>query len=268
MATKISWTNATWNPTVGCSRVSPGCTACYAVSVAHRAMQPAHKGLTVRSSDTPMGADWTGEVRLLPERLQVPLRRRKPTLWFVDSMSDLFHKDVPEAFIGAVWGTMAHCPQHRFQILTKRPQRMADVLTLASWARHSVEMDVPWPLPNCWLGTSIESDRYTFRANHLRATPAAVRFLSLEPLLGPLPSLDLSRVDWVILGGESGPGARRMDAGWAVDLIAQCREAGVAVFFKQAGSVLARELGLSGKGEAFDELPPELQVREWPEGAS
>ncbi len=236
-ATTIEWTEETWNPTVGCSRVSPGCDSCYAIGVAHRAMQPAHEGLTIKR---PGGrTDWTGVVRCLPERLDVPLRRRKPTTFFVDSMSDLFHPDVPLPFLNQVVVTMANAPQHTFQVLTKRPQRMAKyfrALLVASpaWLRA---------MPNVWLGTSIESDRYAFRADHLRATPAAVRFLSLEPLLGPLPSLDLSGIDWVIVGGESGPGARPMHPDWVRDIRDRCVAAGVPFFFKQWGGWAPVEWG-------------------------
>lgn len=222
----IEWTDETWNPTVGCSRVSPGCDHCYAIGVAHRAMQPAHEGLTIKRKGEP--TDWTGEVRLLPDRLDVPLRWRKPRRVFVDSMSDLFHRDVCSHFIGSVFRTMARCPQHTFQVLTKRPQRMC------AWVNANNEITVP-TLPNVWLGTSIESDLYTWRADHLRATPAAVRFLSLEPLLGPLPSLDLTGIDWVIVGGESGPGSRPMHPTWVRDIRDRCTDAGVAFFFKQWG---------------------------------
>lgn len=230
-ATTIEWTEETWNPTVGCSRVSPGCDGCYAISVAHRAMQPAHEGLTIKRPGE--RTDWTGVVRCLPERLEVPLRRRRPTMFFVDSMSDLFHPDVPDEFLLKVWGKLAVTPRHTYQILTKRPQRMADFMRAAveRWGDGSLTI-----LRHVWLGTSIESDRYAFRADHLRATPAAVRFLSLEPLLGPLPSLDLTGIDWVIVGGESGPGARPMHPDWVRDIRDRCVAAGVPFFFKQWGA--------------------------------
>ena len=264
--TGIEWTQRTWNPTVGCSRVSPGCDGCYAIGVAHRAMQPAHQGLTIVTDG---GPDWTGDVRRLPERLTIPLQRRPPTTWFVDSMSDLFHPGVPNEFITQVWAVMAQAERHTFQVLTKRPQRMASFVTdrcrcipetgshvdgvhlrsAMSWAGtpgspdhvpgvdgHAVYHQRPWPLSNVWLGTSIESDRYTWRADHLRDTPAAVRFLSLEPLLGPLPSLDLTGIDWVIAGGESGPRARPMHPNWVRDIRDRCADAGVAFFFKQWGA--------------------------------
>jgi protein gp37 len=254
--TAIEWTDETWNPTVGCSRVSPGCDNCYAIGVAHRAMQPAHEGLTIR---TEHGTDWTGEVRCLPERLGTPLHWRKPRRVFVDSMSDLFHPEVPDDFVLDVFTTMARTPQHTYQVLTKRPQRMAAIVDRICW--HDVAYpdgifaaDGSWntpdmsgavaylsdgegelPLENVWLGTSIESDRYAWRADHLREAPAAVRFLSLEPLLGPLPSLNLTGIDWVIVGGESGPGARPMHPAWVRDIRDRCADAGVAFFFKQWG---------------------------------
>ena len=227
MSSDIEWTDETWNPTVGCSKVSPGCDGCYAIGVAHRAMQPAHEGLTIRRpGERP---DWTGEVRCLPDRLDTPLRWRKPRRIFVDSMSDLFHAAVAAGFIAQVWETMAATPQHTYQVLTKRPQRMRQALCTPSIVGHD-------PLPNVWCGTSIESDRYAFRADHLRATPAAVRFLSLEPLLSPLPSLDLTGIDWVIVGGESGPGARPCQPDWVRDIRDRCEAAGVAFFWKQWGA--------------------------------
>lgn len=219
---KIEWTDATWNPVVGCAKVSPGCDNCYAISMSRRIEatgNEAYQGITTDD-------DWTGLVKCLPERLDQPLRWQRPRRVFVNSMSDLFHPDVPGEFIHDVWATMAAAQQHQFQILTKRPQRMA----------HEVgSMDWP-PLPNVWLGTSIESDRYTFRARHLAETPAAIRFLSLEPLLGPLPSLDLDGIHWVIVGGESGPGARPMHPNWVMDIRDQCLDEGVAFFFKQWGA--------------------------------
>jgi protein gp37 len=245
----IEWTDETWNPTVGCSKVSPGCDGCYAINVAHRGLTPAHQGLTIkRPGERP---DWTGEVRQVPDRLHSPLLWRKPRRIFVDSMSDLFHPEVPVEYIEEVLAVAAASPRHTYQILTKRPQRMREVLDapmrggmVAGAAQqrgltHMLEripMSEWWPLRNVWLGTSIESDRYAFRADHLRATPAAVRFLSLEPLLGPLPSLDLTGIDWVIIGGESGPGARPMHPEWVRDIRDRCVEAGVAFFFKQWGA--------------------------------
>lgn len=238
-STKIEWTEATWNPLVGCKAVSPGCDHCYAAREASGRLRtlPAYAGL---ASD----GVFTGEVRCLPERLDQPLRWKRPRRIFVNSMSDLFHPDVPDAYIVEVFDTMGAASQHIFQVLTKRPQRMRSWTERASvghYRRPDGAIDVfpqtvdDLPLPNVWLGTSIESDRYTFRADHLRQTPAAVRFLSCEPLLGPLPSLDLQGIDWVIVGGESGPGARPMHPEWVTEIRDRCLEQKVAFLFKQWG---------------------------------
>jgi protein gp37 len=232
--TKIAWTSETWNPTVGCSRVSPGCTRCYAVDVAHRQLQDAHVGLTIRrDGERP---DWTGEVRCLPDRLTIPVRWQTPRRVFVDSMSDLFHPKIPLGFFAEVWDVMVVTPIHTYQILTKRPQRIARTLGPDGIGFYAVEGAVPCPQPNIWLGTSIESDSFTRRAEALRTSPAAIRFLSLEPLLGPLPSLDLTGIDWVIVGGESGNGARPMHPDWARDIRDRCTRAGIPFFFKQWGA--------------------------------
>jgi protein gp37 len=223
--TSIEWTDRTWNPTVGCTAVSPGCEGCYAAATAHRGLTEAHRGLTVHTEGR---TEWTGEVRCLPERLDIPLRETKPARWFVDSMSDLFHPVVSDEFISQVFDVMAQAHWHTFQLLTKRPQRMAQMLS--RWDDRG-----SGPLPNLWVGTSIESDRFMWRANHLRGTPAAVRFLSLEPLIGPVPSLDLTGIDWVIVGGESGRRARPMHPDWVREIRDRCGDAGVAFFFKQWG---------------------------------
>ena len=319
--TTIEWCDRTWNPTVGCSRVSAGCDHCYAMSVAHRAMQPAHAGLTKlrpKSAQRP-GVDWTGVVRLLPERLGEPLRWRKPSRVFVDSMSDLFHPAVPFEFIAAVFGVMAACPRHTFQVLTKRPERAREFFAwmdahphgdggcgggpgAAMWKslsecgadlpgmdtddeRLGHAVDRPWPLPNVWLGTSVEdqasADR---RIPELLMCPAALRFVSYEPALG---FVDFSRwvhiptvvdpfpLDWIIVGGESGPGARPFDIGWARSVIDQARDTGCKVFVKQLGAQPV-EVGssdggaapvqlLDPKGGDPSEWPEDLRVREMPE---
>ncbi len=284
MASKIEWTDDVWNPTVGCSRVSEGCDRCYAMTLAHRGMTPAHRGLTVM---TDHGVDWTGEIRPVPDRLDQPLRWKRPRRIFVDSMSDLFHPDAlklmvpepwPHPFLADVFATMVAAKQHSFQVLTKRPRVAAAVLSEPHFALdvnalllqggHEVMpggmSHQVWPA-NIWGGVSVELDKYMFRVDQLRAAPYSIRFLSLEPLLGPLPSLDLTDIDWVIVGGESGPGARRMSLRWALDIKAQCRAAGVPFFFKQTGSVLARELGLSAsKGDDIAEWTPGLQCHEYP----
>ena len=247
---KIEWTDATWNPVVGCSKVSPGCDNCYAISMSRRIEatgNEAYQGTTTED-------DWTGLVKTLPERLDQPLRWRRPRRVFVNSMSDLFHPDVPYDFLWQVFAVMGMAREHQFQVLTKRPQRMGVLGDKLSYGRvwraardlglEGVEErfdpdlrdDDGWPLPNVWLGTSIEDNKYAFRANFLRYTPAAIRFLSLEPLLGPLDQLDLDGIDWVIVGGESGPGARPMHPDWVRDIRDRCVEAGVAFFFKQWGA--------------------------------
>ena len=244
--TAISWTESTWNPVVGCTHTSPGCDHCYAVRDGVRLQHlPAYTG-------TIAGRDWTGVVRCLPERLDQPLRWKRGRRIFVDSMSDLFNPSVPDAFIAQIFEVMAYARQHTFQILTKRPQRMASLLRY--WADRGwcfgeeapgVGVTRPsahggfgdtLPLANVHLGVSIESDAYTWRADHLRKTPASVRFLSLEPLLGPPPSLDLTGIDWVIVGGESGPDARPMHPDWARDVRDRCVAAGIPFTFKQWGT--------------------------------
>lgn len=252
--TGIEWTDATWNPLAGCEHASPGCDGCYAAREAAGRLSghPVYAGLAVRNAGpTPhvvsAGRLWdgqarfTGEIRLLPERLDQPRRWRKPRRIFVNSMSDLFHPDVPEHFIRDVFATMADCPQHTFQVLTKRPQRMGTILRSPAfwfdvWADRPGR--IPTYLPNVWIGSSIESDRYTFRADHLRRTPAAVRFVSAEPLLGPLPSLSLDGIGWLIAGGESGPQARPTHPDWVRDLRDRCIIGGTEFLFKQWGEWL------------------------------
>lgn len=260
MTTRISWTDETWNPTVGCSRVSPGCDGCYAIGVAHRGMQEAHVGLTVKRPGE--RADWTGEVRCLTDRLDTPLRWRRPRRVFVDSMSDLFHPDVPAWFIESVWSTMAKTPQHTYQVLTKRPQRMA------FWTHGHYHRNRVGVLPNVWLGTSIESEKYAWRVGRLQATMAAVRFVSAEPLLGSLADLDLADVDWLIIGGESGPQARPFDLAWARELIGAARDHGAAVFVKQLGTEWAIENGHGRtNGDEPEHWPADLRIQEFPQPA-
>lgn len=243
----IEWTEETWNPTTGCDRVSEGCDHCYALTLAARlkAMgQPRYQ----RDGDPRTSGPGFGLTEH-PDGLDVPLRRRKPSMWFVNSMSDLFHNEVSDEFIGQVFDVMLRAEQHTFQVLTKRPQRMkgfVDAWLGESWAQ--------W-LPNVWLGASIETDRYAWRANHLRSTPAAVRFLSLEPLLGPLPSLDLTDIGWVIVGGESGTRHRPIDARWVRDIRDRCTDAGVPFFFKQWGGRTPKAGGRELDGRTWDEMP-------------
>ncbi len=232
MTTGIEWTDETWNPVTGCSKVSAGCDNCYAIRQGARLQHlEAYAG-------TIADGDWTGRINLVEDRFEQPLRWRKPRRILVNSMSDLFHPDVPTEYIDTVFATMGRADWHQFQVLTKRPKRMATELEgfydYACWPETGCQIG-PEPLPNVWLGTSIENDSYTFRANHLRDTPAAIRFLSLEPLLGPLPSLDLTGIDWVIVGGESGPNARPMHPDWVQDIRDRCQAARVPFFFKQWG---------------------------------
>ena len=236
--TAIEWTDATWNPVTGCSKVSPGCANCYAETLA----------LTRLAGKTGYpGLPWTPEnaaanVMLRPDRLRLPLGWKAPRRVFVNSMSDLFHDLVPWEYIDQVFDVMERAPQHTFQVLTKRPERMRAIARL-----------VP---PNVWLGTSIENNRWTVRADYLRETPRATRFLSCEPLLGPLPSLDLTDIDWVIVGGESGPGHRPINPDWVRDLRDRSVAAGAAFFFKQWGGIRSKSGGRTLDGRTWDEYPP------------
>lgn len=245
-SSKIEWTDATWNPTRGCAIVSSGCANCYAMKQAHRQSGEggAYEGLTRQTKHGPI---WTGEVRLVPELLDLPVRWKKPKRIFVNSMSDLFHESVPDYFIVQVFQTMAAAPQHIFQILTKRPKRMHDLLVAFRWRDDEIGGD---PLPNVHLGVSCEDQKTADeRIPLLLQTPAAIRWVSAEPLLGPI-NLDSavgsnsqfptpnSRPDWLVVGGESGPGARPMHPAWARSLRDQCVAAAVPYFFKQWGAWL------------------------------
>jgi protein gp37 len=248
---QIQWTDATWNPVTGCSKVSPGCKYCYAERVAKRlwpsqyphvdssTRQPIPAGVLVHPSDPRRFTD----VQWHADRLDQPLRWKKPRKVFVNSMSDLFHEKVPLDYIRRVFDVMRRANWHRFQVLTKRSARLAELARQIEWA------------PNIWMGVSVESEAYFQRINDLRATPAHVRFLSLEPLLGPLRSINLKGIDWVIVGGESGPGARPMEAAWVADIRDQCRAAGVAFFFKQWGGRNKAKTGRLLEGRTWDEMP-------------
>ena len=270
--TGIQWTEETWNPTTGCDQISPGCDHCYALDMAKRL-----KGMgqaKYQNDGDPRTSGPGFGLTVHPDTLATPLRWRKPRKVFVNSMSDLFHGRVPKTFVGGVWNTMALTPWHTYQILTKRPERMRRILTEwadAGWLWRKEDLiwcgPLPGPLPNAWLGTSIESNEYARRADELRAAPAAIRFLSLEPLLGPLPDLDLTGIDWVIIGGESGTGARPMASDWIRDLITRSRDAGAAVFVKQMGSVLGSAWGCGPKGGEMAAWPREFQIREFPRAA-
>ncbi len=238
----IEWTDATWNPVAGCSRVSPGCQNCYAERMAARFSKPGlpyHK-LAVM---TQAGPRWTNRIRLLEEKLEVPLRWRRPRTVFVNSMSDLFHERVPLEYIRRVFDVMRRAQQHRFQILTKRSERL-----------RAVDADLPWA-SNIWMGVSVEDADRLFRVDDLRATGASIKFLSLEPLLGPLTKLTLDGIQWVIVGGESGPGARSMDPAWVIEIRDRCQAAGVPFFFKQWGGVNKKKAGRLLDGRVWDEMP-------------
>lgn len=331
----IEWTGQTWNPIAGCEAISPGCAHCYAATMTRRleAMgQADYAGLTTKKH-------FNGVVRCLPEKLAIPLKRRKPTTWFVNSMSDLFHVGVPFAFVDKVFAVMALCQQHTFQVLTKRAERMAEYIatrtpmddsgrypTLPQWhqqienwlddsygggrffhterawdAAHDASAKITTsPLPNVWLGVSCEDQqRADERIPWLLKTPAAVRFLSCEPLLGPLRWVEpcgtvgdavkngWGMIDWVIAGGESGPGARPCDVAWIRSIVGQCKAAGVACFVKQLGAYpfdggrplpftapcgmkeIENRLRLKDKkGGDIQEFPINLRVREFPREAA
>ena len=255
MSTGIEWTDETWNPVTGCSKVSPGCANCYAETLAltRLAGKAGYPGLP-----------WTPEnaaqnVVLRPERLRRPFSWREPRMVFVNSMSDLFHDLVPVQYIADVFAVMSRAERHTFQVLTKRPERMARVM--GSVAAESIGSWIAWPPPNVWLGTSIENDRWTVRADDLRAVPGDwTRFLSCEPLLGPLPSLDLTDIDWVIVGGESGEGHRPIDQRWVRDIRDRCVEAGIAFFFKQWGGRTPKAGGRLLDGREWNEMPARQAV--------
>ncbi len=241
----IEWTQATWNPTTGCDRISAGCDNCYALALAKRlrAMGNAkyqHDG-DPRTSGPGFG------LTVHPDALDVPRRWRDPRLVFVNSMSDLFHARVPTPFIKQVFDVIADTPRHTYQLLTKRPQR---AVRLAA--------DLPWP-ENLWMGVTVENDETRWRLELLRQVPAAVRFVSAEPLLGPLPELNLNGVHWLIAGGESGPRFRKVEEDWLMDLRDQCLAGGTAFFFKQWGGVRPKSNGRLLQGRLWEEMPPQRQ---------
>ena len=228
--TAIEWTDKTWNPTTGCNKVSPGCKHCYAEAITRRF-----------PLGFPNGFDFT----LHPGRLEEPKKWRKPSMVFVNSMSDLFHERMPLDFLLEIFGVMEDCPQHVFQILTKRHGRMAELAP-----------ELPWP-ENVWMGVSVERQDYAHRVDYLRRVPAAVRFLSCEPLLGPL-ELDLNGIQWVIVGGESGPGHRSIEADWVRGIRGQAEAAAAAFFFKQWGGRHPKAGGRELDGRTYDGLPARL----------
>jgi protein gp37 len=235
--------SATWNPTTGCDRVGPGCDHCYALAFAKRLKAMGNPGYQHDGDARTSGPGF--RLTLHPDRLAAPLRWQRPRLVFVDSMSDLFHPKVPESFLVEVLDVMRRAEQHTFFVLTKRAARMASVL-----ARRQ-----PHPLPNVWWGTTIERDDYVHRADRLRETPAAVRFLSLQPLLGPLPGLDVTGLDWIYVGGESGPGHRPMQPSWVRPIRDRCVAAGIPFLFKQWGGRTRNAGGRVLDGRTWDEMP-------------
>lgn len=230
--TKIEWTEATWNPVTGCSKLTAGCTHCYAERMARRLF-------AMRNSRYKNGF----KVTLHEDLVDLPRSWRSPRLIFVNSMSDLFHKDVPLEFIKRVFHTMEATPQHTYQILTKRSDRL-----------RLVASELHWPA-NIWMGVSVEDSRVTNRIDDLRAVPAAVRFLSCEPLIGPLESLKLESIHWVIVGGESGPHSRKMEADWVRSIKRQCNASKVAFFFKQWGGARKDLTGRELDGRFYNEFP-------------
>jgi len=228
----IEWTESTWNPVTGCDKISPGCKHCYAERMAARLR--AMGQLNYRDGFA---------LNLQPHTLDLPLHWRKSQMIFVNSMSDLFHKDVPDEYIQHVFDVMRRANWHRFQVLTKRAERLAALNT-----------EIDWP-PNVWMGVSVESEQYISRIDQLRATNAAIKFLSLEPLLGPLPNLGLRGIDWVIVGGESGPHSRPMDPAWVIDIRDQCLANKIPFFFKQWGGVNKKKAGCLLEGITHKEMP-------------
>jgi protein gp37 len=232
----IEWTESTWNPVTGCTKISPGCKHCYAEVLARRlhAMgQPNYRNAF--------------ELTLQPQMLELPLRWKKPQRIFVNSMSDLFHREVPLEYLQRVFDVMRRAHWHRFQVLTKRADRLREL-----------DAEIDWPA-NVWMGVSVESAAYVARIEDLRATGAALKFLSLEPLLGPLPRLDLCGIDWVIVGGESGVSARPIEEAWVLEIREQCRRAGVPFFFKQWGGRNKKKAGRILEGRVWDEMPASVQ---------
>jgi protein gp37 len=241
VATKsaIEWTESTWNPVTGCTKVSPGCKHCYAERMAKR----------LQAMGQPNYANGF-RLSLQEKMLELPLHWKKPQMIFVNSMSDLFHKDVPLEFIRRIFDVMDRANWHQFQVLTKRADRLASLGSELSWSE------------NIWMGVSVETMNYVSRIDQLRKTNAPIKFLSLEPLLGPLDNLNLDSIDWVIVGGESGPKARPMDPGWVRDIRNQCFDARVPFFFKQWGGVRKKTTGRRLDGRTWDQMPTRNARRE------
>ncbi len=232
LSSSIEWTESTWNPLTGCTKVSPGCANCYAERMA----------LRLRAIGNPNYANGFS-ITMHEDALQLPLKWRKPQTIFVNSMSDLFHEDVSEEFIFRVFDVMRRADWHCFQILTKRSERLMNIGPHLPWLSH------------IWMGVSVEDQRHAFRVEHLRKTGAKIKFLSLEPLLGNIPNLNLESIDWVIVGGESGPRARPIRESWVIDIHNQCQKKKVPFFFKQWGGVNKKKTGRILDGRTWDEMP-------------
>ncbi|UWU12798.1 DUF5131 family protein [Rhizobium sullae] len=242
--TTIEWTDATWNPVAGCTIMSAGCTNCYAMRMAARLEAMGVEKYRSLTRKTGGRAKWTGALYLDENALRIPTTWSRPRNVFVNSMSDLFHPDVPVDFIGKVWSVMAETPRHTYQILTKRPDRMAAIL------QNDFEV-----LPNVWLGASVEDGRVIHRLDELREVPAEVRFVSFEPLIGSVFSGSLKGIHWAIVGGESGPQARPMDRAWIDEIFDMCTDADTAFFFKQWGGYNKKKTGRSYRGRTWDNMP-------------
>jgi protein gp37 len=234
---KIEWTESTWNPLTGCNKISPGCKHCYAERMAKR----------LHAMGQPNYINGF-KLTMHPQVLEKPLEWKTPQVIFVNSMSDLFHKDVPLDFIQQVFDVMKRAHWHQFQVLTKRSERLLELSPKLEW------------VDNIWMGVSVENADYTFRIDHLRKTGARIKFLSVEPLLGPIPKMNLKGINWVIVGGESGPGARPLEREWVVDIKNQCIKARVPFFFKQWGGVQKKKAGRLLDGKTWDQMPKEINL--------
>jgi protein gp37 len=234
---KIEWTESTWNPLTGCTKISPGCKHCYAERMAKR----------LHAMGQPNYANGF-KLTMHPQALEKPLEWKTPQVIFVNSMSDLFHKDVPLEFVQSVFDVMKRAHWHQFQVLTKRSERLMELSPHLEWT------------DNIWMGVSVENADYTFRIDHLRKTGAKIKFLSVEPLLGPIPKMNLKGINWVIVGGESGPGARPLEREWVVDIKNQCVKAKVPFFFKQWGGVQKKKAGRLLDGKTWDQMPKKMDL--------
>lgn len=228
----IEWTEFTWNPVTGCTKISDGCKYCYAERMAHRLQAMGQNNYRNAFS-----------VSIHPNSLNIPLTKKKPLSIFVNSMSDLFHEEVPISFIKQVFTIMNEAHWHRFQILTKRAERLSEISPLLTWTE------------NIWMGVTVESSQYLSRLDHLRNIPSTIRFVSFEPLLSPILNLNLSKIDWVIVGGESGPRARIMNPAWVCELRDQCTSSNIPFFFKQWGGFNKKKAGRILEGRIWDQMP-------------